>query len=123
MQRLERAVDTELNVKKAYEREFNRLARPLPFYSFRAQILDTLKQNNVVVIVGQTGSGKSTQVPQYLMEAGMVSRIACTQPRRIAAISLAKRISRELLVAEDTLVTWRVGGRPMFRKGPNLPTR
>ena len=121
IQRLSQTMDTELNVKKAYDREFRRLEKPLPFYSFRTDILESLKTNNFLVIQGQTGSGKSTQVPQYLLESGLVQRLVCTQPRKIAAISLAKRISQELLVFDDTIVTWKVGGRP--RGNQNIKER
>ena len=48
----------------------------------------------VSIVAGDTGCGKSTQLPQYLMEAGY-TKIACTQPRRIACISLAKRVAHE----------------------------
>ncbi|KAH8274219.1 hypothetical protein KR018_008231 [Drosophila ironensis] len=71
----------------------------LPIYSKRWQILDELEQRQVLIIHGSTGSGKSTQVPQYLLEdANRKSRkvrIVVIQPRRLAVVSLAKRISKE----------------------------
>lgn len=61
-------------------------------------MLSVIRENSVVVIVGETGSGKTTQLTQYLMEEGygdgMV--IGCTQPRRVAAMSVAKRVSEEM---------------------------
>lgn len=63
----------------------------LPIAEYKKDILDKLKENQVVIVAGDTGCGKSTQVPQYLLEGGYQS-IACTQPRRIACIALAKRV-------------------------------
>jgi|UPI0005819DBE ATP-dependent RNA helicase DDX35 len=71
----------------------------LPIYKHRRQFLYSIEKNGVVVIVGVTGSGKSTQIPQYLLENGWADndfQIVCTQPRRIAATTLAKRVSEEL---------------------------
>lgn len=53
--------------------------------------------NQILIVVGETGSGKTTQITQYLAEAGYTSRgkIGCTQPRRVAAMSVAKRVSEE----------------------------
>lgn len=68
----------------------------LPIFQYRKKILELVRLHPVVVVAGDTGCGKSTQVPQYLLSAGF-SHIACTQPRRIACISLAKRVSFESL--------------------------
>lgn len=68
----------------------------LPIFQYRDRIVDTVRRHPVVVVAGDTGCGKSTQVPQYLLSAGF-AHIACTQPRRIACISLAKRVSLESL--------------------------
>ena len=62
----------------------------LPMAEYRTELIDTLKDNQVVILAGDTGWGKSTQVPQYLLQAGYTN-IACTQPRRIACIALANR--------------------------------
>jgi len=53
--------------------------------------------NQILIVIGETGSGKTTQITQYLAEAGYTSRgkIGCTQPRRVAAMSVAKRVSEE----------------------------
>ncbi|XP_068226643.1 probable ATP-dependent RNA helicase DHX34 [Palaemon carinicauda] len=68
----------------------------LPIAAYRQEIVSAVKENSVVIIAGDTGCGKSTQVPQYLLSAGF-SNIACTQPRRIACISLSKRVAYETL--------------------------
>ena len=63
-------------------------------------IVRTIQSNPVVVIAGETGSGKTTQLPKFLLECGFGQRgwIGCTQPRRVAAMSVAKRIAEELQV-------------------------
>jgi len=69
----------------------------LPIFNYRNHILYLLEHHQTLIIVGETGSGKSTQVPQYLMESGWLfdSKIVVTQPRRIAAINLASRVAEE----------------------------
>ena len=59
-------------------------------------MLELLQTHNAIVIAGDTGCGKSTQIPQYLLAGGYRS-IVCTQPRRISAIALARRVSHETL--------------------------
>eukprot|EP01052_Picozoa_sp_SAG31_P011667 SAG31_NODE_665_length_12992_cov_3.676181_1_plen_1090_part_00 len=70
----------------------------LPIFKCREQLMQVIRDNNVVVIVGETGSGKTTQMTQYLMEDGYgdYGVIGCTQPRRVAAMSVAKRVSEEM---------------------------
>ncbi|CAF0862566.1 unnamed protein product [Brachionus calyciflorus] len=72
--------------------------KQLPIFKYKNQILYALETHRVVVVVGETGSGKSTQLPQYLWENGWADSkhsICVTEPRRIATINLAKRISDE----------------------------
>ena len=54
-----------------------------------------MAEYQVIILVGETGSGKTTQIPQFLIQAGYTNKrgIACTQPRRVAAMSVAKRVS------------------------------
>lgn len=56
------------------------------------------RDNSIVIVVGETGSGKTTQLTQYLHEDGYTSygMVGCTQPRRVAAMSVAKRVSEEI---------------------------
>ena len=78
----------------------------LPISGKRAEIVSAIKENSVVIISGSTGSGKTTQIPKMCLEAGFgkQKKIGCTQPRRVAAISVAQRISDELKVSYGSLV-------------------
>ncbi|KAK1568774.1 hypothetical protein Q3G72_028504 [Acer saccharum] len=73
----------------------------LPISVLKGDILQLLKENNVLVVCGETGSGKTTQVPQFILDdmiesgCGGYCNIICTQPRRIAAISVAERVADE----------------------------
>lgn len=71
----------------------------LPIAPYRNEILQTIEYNQIIVIVGETGSGKTTQIPQYILEdctqKGRACRIFCTQPRRLAALSVADRVVQE----------------------------
>ncbi|KAK5668207.1 hypothetical protein QVD99_005244 [Batrachochytrium dendrobatidis] len=74
----------------------------LPVYQHKSSIIETITNHQVVVLSGDTGSGKSTQVPHFILEQaiqsgfGASTNIICTQPRRISAISLAERVSSEI---------------------------
>ncbi|KAG6439774.1 hypothetical protein O3G_MSEX001067, partial [Manduca sexta] len=68
--------------------------RYLPVFAVREELMQVIRENNVIIIVGETGSGKTTQLTQYLHEEGYsrLGMIGCTQPRRVAAMSVAKRV-------------------------------
>ncbi|KAL0182085.1 hypothetical protein M9458_021460, partial [Cirrhinus mrigala] len=75
----------------------------LPVFQHRQQVLEALRRHRVLVIAGETGSGKSTQIPQFILEellatgeAAQPCNVVVTQPRRISAMSLASRVSQEL---------------------------
>lgn len=72
----------------------------LPMFHFRAVALDTIQRNQVTILCGETGCGKSTQLPAFILEHelshGRPCKIYCTEPRRISAISLAQRVSEEM---------------------------
>ncbi|CAO3611270.1 unnamed protein product [Cunninghamella blakesleeana] len=79
----------------------------LPITQFANAIIHTLKQHRLLLIAAETGCGKSTQVPQILMQAGF-KKIACTQPRRIACSSLAKRVSYETMNEYGSEIAYQV---------------
>jgi hypothetical protein len=73
----------------------------LPISARREDILSALRAHQVLVIAGETGSGKTTQLPKLCLAAGLAERgrIGCTQPRRVAALSVSRRVAEELGVA------------------------
>lgn len=81
---------TNLSIKEQRE--------SLPVYTFRDQLIKAVHENQILIVVGETGSGKTTQLTQYLAEAGFANDgiIGCTQPRRVAAMSVAKRVAEEV---------------------------
>ncbi|EMD41300.1 hypothetical protein CERSUDRAFT_41863 [Gelatoporia subvermispora B] len=72
----------------------------LPAFACREELMKVIRDNQVIVVVGETGSGKTTQLTQFLYEDGYCTFgiIGCTQPRRVAAMSVAKRVSEEMEV-------------------------
>lgn len=74
--------------------------KKLPVYQYRDEFLAAVKDHQVLILVGETGSGKTTQIPQYLHEVGYseLGKIGCTQPRRLAAMSVATRVATEMNV-------------------------
>lgn len=72
----------------------------LPITARKDDIVSAIRANQVVVIAGETGSGKTTQIPKMCLEAGLgiEAKIGCTQPRRVAALSISRRIAEELNV-------------------------
>ncbi|CAI9785408.1 unnamed protein product [Fraxinus pennsylvanica] len=82
-------------------REMMEFRSSLPAYMEKDAILSAILQNQVVIISGETGCGKTTQIPQFILESeinsnrGAMCNIICTQPRRISAMSISERISAE----------------------------
>ncbi|MBR0155769.1 MAG: ATP-dependent RNA helicase [Treponema sp.] len=95
--------------------------KSLPVYEQKQRILDTLKTNQVIVVQSPTGSGKTTQIPVILHEAGYSDNgiIAVTQPRRIAALSVSEFISKQL----GTTYPGLVGYKMRFEDKTDLTTR
>ncbi len=93
----------------------------LPITARREEIVAALRGHQVVVVAGETGSGKTTQLPKMCLEAGLGERgrVGCTQPRRVAALSVSRR------VAEELGVTWgrEVGCKIRFQDDTSRETR
>lgn len=81
----------------------------LPVHAFKNEILEAFERNPIVIVCADTGAGKSTQIPSYVLEQQLSSghdyRIIVTQPRRISAISIARRVSREIGESVNALGT------------------
>ena len=106
--------ETEVrSLRKALGVECCRLERALPIYARRQDIVQVVQQNPVSVLLAETGSGKSTQVVQYLLDAGLGERgaIVCTQPRKVAAVSLATHVAQELAGNVGKEVGYKAGSR------------
>lgn len=95
--------------------EVEKQRKELPIYMEEQRIMEGIKENDVVVICGETGSGKTTQVPQFLYEAGYgcpgsanPGMVAVTQPRRVAAVSMAQRVSHEINAESKSLVSYQI---------------
>jgi ATP-dependent RNA helicase DHX8/PRP22 len=99
------------NMRKEFGLECSRFTKALPIYARRESILSTVKENQVSILIGETGSGKSTQLVQYLYYAGFAAKgkIACTQPRKVAAVTLAGHVSGEMGVRLGVEVGYKVG--------------
>ncbi len=82
----------------------------LPAFAVREELLRVIRDNQVVIVIGETGSGKTTQLTQFLYEDGFgkTGMIGCTQPRRVAAMSVAKRVSEEMEVKLGSTVGYAI---------------
>lgn len=92
--------------------------KDLPVSAYENEIIQTLRTENILIIAGDTGCGKSTQVPQYLMKNGF-GNIACTQPRRLACVSLCSRLKFETLTQFEN----KIGYQVRFEKKKNKETK
>lgn len=95
----QRALQEQLKAAEAKASSIEGTRKSLPIYTFRDDLLKAIEEYQVLIIVGETGSGKTTQIPQYLHEAGYTKdglKVGCTQPRRVAAMSVAARVAEEM---------------------------
>jgi pre-mRNA-splicing factor ATP-dependent RNA helicase DHX16 len=95
----ERFIAEQLKAAEKRALTMEETRKSLPIYQYREEFIAALAEHQILVIVGETGSGKTTQLPQYLHEAGYTKgglKVGCTQPRRVAAMSVAARVADEM---------------------------
>ncbi|XP_077466945.1 ATP-dependent DNA/RNA helicase DHX36 [Stigmatopora argus] len=100
---LDESLKRDLQTKKSYSkyREMLMFREKLPSYGKREELVQLINSNQVLVVSGETGCGKTTQVTQFILDdhinrnMGSLCRVVCTQPRRISAISVAERVASE----------------------------
>jgi HrpA-like RNA helicase len=84
-------------LKKRIQLEIRRFKAALPMYARKIDILNEIQEHQVLLVIGETGSGKSTQLPQYVLDIpAFDKKIACVEPRKLAATTLADRVAKEL---------------------------
>jgi pre-mRNA-splicing factor ATP-dependent RNA helicase DHX16 len=99
MTKEERLLKERIDAAEKAQMTIQEVRKSLPAYQYRDEFLKAVEEYQVLIVVGETGSGKTTQLPQYLHEAGYTKsgqKVACTQPRRVAAMSVAARVSDEM---------------------------
>jgi len=97
--------EDEEKERERRRRDFLKERKALPAYAYREEIVNAVKNNQVVVIIGETGSGKSTQIPQFIYDdilkpnherdSSLPDLVGVTQPRRVGAVSVARRVAEE----------------------------
>ncbi|KAN0125477.1 P-loop containing nucleoside triphosphate hydrolase protein [Lactarius tabidus] len=104
----DKLLQEQIDAAEARAQSIDETRKSLPIYQFREQLLQAIQEHQVLIVVAETGSGKTTQLPQYLHEAGYTAggmKVGCTQPRRVAAMSVAARVAEEM----GTKVGYEVG--------------
>ncbi|KAF2687908.1 P-loop containing nucleoside triphosphate hydrolase protein [Lentithecium fluviatile CBS 122367] len=99
-------LQAQLEAAEKRVKSIEEVRKSLPIYQYKEQILAAVAEHQIIIVVANTGSGKTTQLPQYLLEmfdrqavknASLSGKmVACTQPRRVAATSVAKRVAEEM---------------------------
>ncbi|ELP91429.1 ATP-dependent RNA helicase DHX8, putative [Entamoeba invadens IP1] len=90
--------ENEKSAENTFHKSIQEKRKELPIFSMRGELMEKIKNNQILIIIGETGCGKTTQITQYLDEEGYSKggRIGCTQPRRVATISVSQRVSEEM---------------------------
>ena len=94
--------------------EMKQIRGSLPMHAYREQILETIAENTVTVLHAETGAGKTTQCPQFILEQALLNgtgdsmSILCTQPRRISALSVAERVAEEMCERLGDMVGYQI---------------
>lgn len=105
MSKEQQRLAAQITAAEAKAKSIEETRKSLPIYSWKDQLMEAIANYQCVVVVAETGSGKTTQIPQFLHEAGYTSKeengkskkmVACTQPRRVAAMSVAARVAEEM---------------------------
>jgi len=124
LSRLEGRLDASVATRALRRSRLPALTYPeaLPITAKRQAIVEAIRRNRVVVITGATGSGKTTQIPKMCLEAGraMGAVVGCTQPRRVAAVTVAERIAEELGEPIGTSVGYKIRFQEQRAKYPYI---
>lgn len=112
LEKIRNRIETSRNAVQKRQKSFGIPDYPknLPITSKKDEIVEAISNNQVVIITGETGSGKTTQIPKMCLEAGrgIHGKIACTQPRRIAATSLCRQVAHEMNTEVGELVGFKI---------------
>ncbi|XP_046467981.1 ATP-dependent RNA helicase DHX33 [Neodiprion pinetum] len=105
------STSSTLTINPPQHNSLQQQRKSLPVYKLRKRLLVEIKKNSSLIVIGETGSGKTTQIPQLLLASGLAGvsgRIGITQPRRVAAVSVARRVAQEQGVTPGKLVGYCV---------------
>ncbi|KAF9075987.1 pre-mRNA splicing factor [Rhodocollybia butyracea] len=104
----EKLIQDQIEAAEKHAKTIDETRKSLPIYAWKDKLMEAVREHQVLIVVAETGSGKTTQIPQYLHEAGFTDngmKVGCTQPRRVAAMSVAARVADEM----GTKVGYEVG--------------
>ena len=95
-----KALQDQLDAAEKKVKTIEEVQKSLPVYQYRDVLLKAMEEHQTLIVVGETGSGKSTQIPRYVLEHGFAGKgkgaVVVTQPRRVAAMSVASRVAEEM---------------------------
>ncbi|KAJ3782368.1 P-loop containing nucleoside triphosphate hydrolase protein [Lentinula aff. detonsa] len=125
-EQVRKALDHQLNpfTKQPHSAQYRKILetrRALPVFSQMDDFLELFSKNQIIVMVGETGSGKTTQIPQFVTYSDLPHTkgklVACTQPRRVAAMSVAQRVADEMDVQLGKQVGYSIRFEDMTESG------